>query len=276
MLHFLTRLARTVDRLLPSRNAAVARASLDPMLLYGDMQTDRKCLVLASIAACLFHLVLFLVVDFPVRHTMFQPAKQVLFLARLIDPQPGAIRVGLQRPAGSSNSTSKSSLALVPIPDPTPADPEPIRRAAVNLIPPIVPLTGDDLSIGEIGPPSDTPGLNGDGPQDEAGSGLGTRPGGSGDTLTGPDISLPTLISHRLPQYTDAAIKAHAEGVVYLQVVIRKNGKADSFQVVRGLGYGLEEKAIEEIARSWKFRPATRAGVAIDYPTLIEVTFSLR
>jgi len=276
MLHFLARLARTVERLLPSQNAAVARASVDPMLLYGETDTEKRSLVLATVAACMFHFALFLIVDFPSRHAMLEPTKQVLVLSRLVEPQPGNLGARAQALASRLVSRPRPAPAFVPIPDPTPADPEPIRRAAVNLIPPIVPLTGDDLSIGEIGPPSDTPGLNGDGPQDEAGSGLGTRPGGSGDTLTGPDISLPTLISHRLPQYTDAAIKAHAEGVVYLQVVIRKNGKADSFQVVRGLGYGLEEKAIEEIARSWEFRPATRAGVAIDYPTLIEVTFSLR
>jgi protein TonB len=276
MLHSLSRLVRTVDKLLPSQTVTVSRTSLDPMLLYGDMQTEKKCLVMASIAACLFHLIVFTVINFPARHTIFEPAKQVLMLARLVDPQPGSLAAGFRRPGISLNSAPKPASAVVPIPDPTPADPEPIRRADASLIPPTVRITGDDLTIGDIGAPSDRPGSNGNGVSDQPGLDTGTFPGGTGEGLNGPATSLPVLISHQLPQYTDEAIRRHVEGVVFLQVVIRKNGKADSFQVVRGLGYGLEERAIQEIARSWTFRPATRGGVAIDYPTLIEVTFSLR
>jgi TonB family protein len=241
-----------------------------------DMAAEKRGLVIASVAALLFHSVLFLVVDFRVRHAILEPARQVVVLAKLVDPGPESLRAGLERAARSFRSAPKSPQAFIPIPDPTPADPEPIRREVTNLLEPVFPLTSDDLSIGDVGPPSDQPGGNGHDPQGEAGGDFGTQPGGTGEALTGPDVSLPALISHRLPQYTDEAIKAHVEGVVYLQVVIRKNGKADSFQVVRGLGYGLEQKAIEEIAKSWTFRPATRAGVAIDYPTLIEVSFSLR
>jgi len=275
MLHLLERLARVVDKLLPPDNVTVTRGSLDPMLLYGDMPTERRCLVIASIFACLFHLILFLVVDFPVHRTIFEPAKQVLVLARLVDPRP-ALAGGHPRSGSSPKSAPRPASVFVPIPDPTPADPEPIRRPEVTLTLPTIRLTGEDLTVGEIGPPSDQPGQNGNGLSDQPGADTGTSPGGTGDALSGPDVRAPILISHRLPRYTDQAIKAHVEGVVFLQVVIRKNGKADTFHVVRGLGYGLEERAIEEITKTWSFRPASRNGVPIDYPTLIEVTFSLR
>ncbi|RPJ85996.1 MAG: energy transducer TonB, partial [Acidobacteria bacterium] len=209
------------------------------------------------------------------RRTVFEPTKHVVVLAKLMDPIQGLRGGGSRRPAISSNSVPKSAASLA-IPDPTPADPEPIRRPDVSLTPPIVHLTGDDLSVGVIGPPTDLPGQTGNGVRDQTGGDFGDVPGGTGEALNGPDISLPVLINHRLPQYTDEAIKARVEGVVFLQAVIRKNGRADSFQIVRGLGHGLDERAIQEIARSWTFRPATRRGVAIDYPTLIEVTFSLR
>ncbi len=60
-----------------------------------------------------------------------------------------------------------------------------------------------------------------------------------------------------------------------LEVVVRKDGSADSFKVVRGLGYGLDESAISTIANKWRFRPGTDKGTPVDVRILIEVTFRL-
>lgn len=78
------------------------------------------------------------------------------------------------------------------------------------------------------------------------------------------------------PSYTDEAIRAGAEGFVILRAVIRKDGSADSFQVIRALGYGLDESAIREIANNWKFRPGTYQGRAVDVYATIEIRFSLQ
>ena len=48
------------------------------------------------------------------------------------------------------------------------------------------------------------------------------------------------------------------------------------FQILRGLGFGLDEKAIEEIANHWKFRPGTLNGQPVDVWAVIEVSFTLR
>jgi len=39
----------------------------------------------------------------------------------------------------------------------------------------------------------------------------------------------------------------------------------DSFKVIRGLGYGLDESAINTIATKWRFRPGTLNGVPVTF-----------
>ena len=78
-----------------------------------------------------------------------------------------------------------------------------------------------------------------------------------------------------LPNYTEEARKARAEGIVIIQAVVRKDGSVDSFKILRGLGYGLDESAINTIATKWRFKPGTRNGVPVDVQANIEVTFRL-
>ena len=79
----------------------------------------------------------------------------------------------------------------------------------------------------------------------------------------GNQFNLPQLIYKTTPSYTKAAIKAKVQGVVLLRGIVRRNGRVDTLSVVQGLGYGLDENAIREIA-SWKFRPGMRNGQAVD------------
>ena len=71
------------------------------------------------------------------------------------------------------------------------------------------------------------------------------------------DVTMPEILEQTTPCYTDKAIQDRVAGVVILQAVIRTDGRIDSFKVLRGLGYGLEEKAIQEIEKNWRFRPGT-------------------
>jgi outer membrane biosynthesis protein TonB len=45
--------------------------------------------------------------------------------------------------------------------------------------------------------------------------------------------------------------------------------------VLRGLGSGLDERAISAV-RNWRFTPARRLGAAVDVIVEVEVEFSLR
>ena len=44
---------------------------------------------------------------------------------------------------------------------------------------------------------------------------------------------------------------------VILDAVFRKNGTIDDVKVIRSLGYGLDESAVDTIVTKWRFRRAT-------------------
>ena len=136
-----------------------------------------------------------------------------------------------------------------------------------------------DLWTGGLAEP---PARGGQGQGRVAGSGSGpdrgTGPGtGDGGVYTiGSGISNPQILVQTTPSYTDEAIKSKVQGIVILQAVIRHTGRVDSFKVLRALGYGLEEQAIQEIAQNWRFRPGTLNGKPVDVLATIEVQFNLR
>ena len=63
------------------------------------------------------------------------------------------------------------------------------------------------------------------------------------------------------PIYTDEARHVKMQGTVTLRVLVGADGRASEIRVVRGVGYGLEERAVETV-RGWKFTPARDARAA--------------
>jgi len=105
-----------------------------------------------------------------------------------------------------------------------------------------------------------------------SGGGIGS---GIGPYVVGNGVKAPVVLFQPLPAYTEEARKARAEGIVLIQAVIRKDGTVDSFKVLRGLGYGLDESAINTIATKWRFKPGTFNGAPVDVQANIEVSFRL-
>lgn len=105
-----------------------------------------------------------------------------------------------------------------------------------------------------------------------SGGGIGS---GVGPYVVGGGVKPPVVLSQPLPAYTEEARKARAEGIVLIQAIIRKDGTVDSFKVLRGLGYGLDESAINTIATKWRFKPGTYNGAPVDVQANIEVSFRL-
>ena len=96
-------------------------------------------------------------------------------------------------------------------------------------------------------------------------------------TLSGSkQVTNPVPLVQTTPSYTKAALVAEVKGVVWIQAVIRKTGKVDSFKVIRGLGHGLDEQAIQEISTNWRFKPGMLDGKPVDVLATIEVQFNLR
>ena len=131
--------------------------------------------------------------------------------------------------------------------------------------------TGKGTGVG----PGSRPGV---GPGDGGGMGGGSGGGigsGHGPYVVGGGVRPPVAINQPLPMYTEEARKAKVEGLVLIQAIVRKDGSVDSFKILRGLGYGLDEAAINTIATKWRFRPGTYNGQPVDVQCSIEVSFRL-
>lgn len=143
-------------------------------------------------------------------------------------------------------------------------------------------LLGDPLA--SISMPSSGPGSGGGigtgrGGGVGSGSGRGLGPGSGGGTgggvyRVGGNVSAPGLIYKEEPEYSEEARKAKYQGTVTLSIEVWPDGKAHNIYVVRGLGLGLDEKAMEAV-RKWKFRPGRKDGKPVKVSANVEVNFRL-
>jgi len=76
------------------------------------------------------------------------------------------------------------------------------------------------------------------------------------------------------PAYTSSARDASVEGRVRVEVSIDADGHVTGARLLAGLGYGLDEAALEA-ARRASFEPATRCGKRVAATFVIAMRFSL-
>ncbi len=62
-------------------------------------------------------------------------------------------------------------------------------------------------------------------------------------------MTMPVCVTCPLPLYTDEARKIKMQGTVTLRVLVGADGRAAQIRVARGVGYGLDERAVEIGAR---------------------------
>jgi TonB family protein len=91
----------------------------------------------------------------------------------------------------------------------------------------------------------------------------------------GGGIVHPTITSRVSPEYSEEARHARHEGSVILDAIVRSDGTVDVIRIVRELGYGLDEKAVEALGQ-WKFTPGNRNGEPVDVRLNVQVNFTLR
>ena len=87
-------------------------------------------------------------------------------------------------------------------------------------------------------------------------------------------MTSPVLVHRTNPGYTEQARAAKYQGTVLLCVEIDQAGIPTNIKVGRGLGLGLNEKAIEAV-KQWKFKPGQKDGTAVSVQTTVEVIFRL-
>jgi len=107
-----------------------------------------------------------------------------------------------------------------------------------------------------------------------AGYGPGDGSGFGGSFGTGGGITPPVAIYRPDPEFSEQARRARYGGTVWLSIVIDADGRARDIKVVRSLGMGLDEKAIEAVTR-WKFKPALKTGHAIAVRATVQMNFTL-
>jgi len=87
-------------------------------------------------------------------------------------------------------------------------------------------------------------------------------------------VTAPRVVFRIEPDYTEEARRAKYQGAVVLSVFVDSAGSVREVRVVRSLGLGLDEKAVEAV-RQWKFQPAMKAGRPVPSTTTIELPFRL-
>ena len=141
---------------------------------------------------------------------------------------------------------------------------------------------GDPLS--HLGVPSNGTGWGGGiGSGIGGGVGVGRGPGvgpgsgggfGGGAYRIGGGVSPPSVLSKVEPEYSEEARKAKWQGTVVLQLVVDEHGLPQQMKVTRSLGLGLDEKAIQAVAK-WRFKPGMKDGKPVPVIATIEVNFRL-
>ncbi len=110
-----------------------------------------------------------------------------------------------------------------------------------------------------------------------AGNGLGPGSGGGyggGIYHVGGGVSAPLLVFAPDPEFSDEARRAKFQGVCVVSLVVDTKGNPERVQVIRHLGMGLDQKAVEAV-KQYRFKPATLQGKPVPVEVNIEVTFRI-
>jgi protein TonB len=161
------------------------------------------------------------------------------------------------------------------------SQPRPHEPAAFPRVMSAVPQPSEDTreSAGpeypgeQSGPPGDRNGVRnvtGDGPV--AGPSSADfdpiyQPGGG--------VTPPELLQRIEPVYTEAARRAHLEGIVILEAIITASGNVEEIRVMRSAN-ALFDEAAERAVRQWRYKPATLNGRAVRVYLTVTVRFDLR
>ena len=90
--------------------------------------------------------------------------------------------------------------------------------------------------------------------------------------VAGAGVIGPVPLFRPEPQYAEDARKVRLEGTVLLSIIVATDGSVKSTNVLKPLGLGLDERAIEAVSK-WRFRPAMKDGRPIAIQAQVEVTF---
>ncbi|MBS1815728.1 MAG: energy transducer TonB [Acidobacteria bacterium] len=182
-------------------------------------------------------------------------------------------------PVSKGSPPPPSPNPIVPPSQPPKIQPQlaipPAVNSVVNMNNPAMPNLGvanaPNVGVASMG--------NGKGSGLGSGNGNGVGPGSGGGTGGGPfqiggDVSAPTLVYQPDPDYSEEARKAKFQGEVLVNLVVDAQGRPTRIKVLRHLGMGLDEKAVEAVAK-YKFKPALKGGKPVPVELNVSVNFQI-
>ena len=114
----------------------------------------------------------------------------------------------------------------------------------------------------------------GNGHGDGYGDGIGGNIGG-GLYRVGGGVSAPQALNSVEAEFSDEARRAKYQGVCLISLIVDAQGNPQSPHVVRALGMGLDEKALEAV-KKYKLKPAMKDGkTPVPVMITVEVNFRL-
>ena len=109
------------------------------------------------------------------------------------------------------------------------------------------------------------------------GNGLGPGSGGNmgGGVMHAGSAQVPPKLIYQVePEFSEEARKAKFSGDVQVYLVVDTEGRPTRIRVARGVGMGLDEKAVEAV-RQYKFKPAMQNGKPVPVDLYIDVNFQI-
>jgi TonB family protein len=89
-------------------------------------------------------------------------------------------------------------------------------------------------------------------------------------------LTMPMLLTHENPRYTEAALRKRIRGAVLLHCVVETTGVCSNLKVTKALDpEGLDQQALHA-ARNWRFRPGMRFGQPVPVAVTVEMRFTWR
>jgi protein TonB len=275
--------ARDKAQPLSARDAGV----FSPDVFLAKMRPERDAK--STAAAALLHAAAIALIFWGVKqHVQFAAPAKTTLITEVTAPPPMPVVKDVMGGGGGQRGpipVSKGSLpkfekiqitppkiavdTKVPMPPPS-IEVQPDLKMATNNMPnlgnPNSPLVGSSMGNG-----------SGSGLGLGNGSGLGPGSGGNyggGLRRIGGGVSEPQLVYKVDPEFSEEARRAKFMGVVTVNLIVDPNGNPQNVRLVRGVGMGLDEKAIEAV-RQYRFKPARENGKPVAVQLNVEVDFRI-
>ncbi len=278
------------------KTSTPSRVLFGPLTPAEDGPDARASLISLSLHAGAA-ILLFVFVQFSLPPARVKPLRvTMLHESRLIAPAQPKPLMAQAKANGGNNQRLMASKGIMP-------KPENLRIAAPLRVQNLQPKLKVSPALLDLNPPKIEPAFQYGNPLAQTwhpspgpgfggiGNGGSTDPGTSGDLAdalrrggslgwgravyrTSELSKVPILVYKVEPNYSDEARQARCHGTVVLGVIIDELGQPKHIRVLKPLGLGLDERAVQAVER-WRFSPGIRDGRPVCVAANVEVNFQL-